>query len=389
MLKIPFYFQDCIRIDNDIWFASGDYNGLYRYNLEEKSTERIVVFPHESFCQGGLFLKICKYKNNLILVPQYAKRIYIFNIDSGFLKDLAIPALEEGLQGPYFCDAIVCKEYIYMMGTRYPGILKVNLENDEVEILGQWLEEYRIKTKISNNGYFLGMKGVLDYNNYWIPCYQCNKVLKMNMQTGNYCFYEVGRKENKYARIIKIDNLFVLVTHNSENFCRIAFWDASTDRCDELQIAMQAYVDREIVACGDYIWVLSFVSNEIYRVGVKDRVIKSYSVSGISEMQIVFARVIQNELFFCDYTQTWHKINNLGMIEKVESGIKECTDEKELEEIILKEELTDRRLGENYCHSLEYLMKKIYRGITLRNNYKNVTNVGKTIHESCIGGNRG
>ncbi len=40
MLKRPFYFVDYIQINNEIWFTSGDYNGLYKYNLEEKRTEK-------------------------------------------------------------------------------------------------------------------------------------------------------------------------------------------------------------------------------------------------------------------------------------------------------------------------------------------------------------
>lgn len=386
-MKIPFYFQDCIRIDKDIWFASGDYNGLYKYNLEEKTTERIAVFQHEPFHQGGLFIKMCRYKNNLIFVPQFAKRIYIFNIDNEILKDLTIPRVEEDLQGPFFCDAIVYKEYIYMMGAKYPGILKVDLETYETEILDQWLEEYRIKTEINMNDIFLGIRGVEDYNNFWIPCYQCNKVLKIDMQTGDYCFYEVGRKENKYARIIKIDKLFVLVTHNSEDFCRIVFWDASTDRCEELQIDMLAYVDRDIVECGDNIWVLSFVSNEIYQVGVNDRIIKFYSVPDTSEMQIIFAKVVDDELFFCDYyTQVWYKVNNLGVIEKVCAGIEECMNLNELQENFLKDELKDQVLYENYCHSLEFLMKKVYKEIPLKRNDKNNSIIGKNIYELRAGG---
>ena len=181
MLKRPFYFVDYIQINNEIWFTSGDYNGLYKYNLEEKRTERIAIFPYEPFEQVGLFLKMVQYKNSLIFVPATAKRIYIFNIEGGGFTDVKIPGLSDILQPIYFGEAVIYKEYLYLLGVRYPGIVKINLESYEVEIVDQWLDELSDEIMLDKNENILGYGGVVEEDRFLIPCYQCNRVLEFNM----------------------------------------------------------------------------------------------------------------------------------------------------------------------------------------------------------------
>ena len=65
-----------------------------------------------------------QYKNSLIFVPATAKRIYIFNIEGGGFTDVKIPGLSDILQPIYFGEAVIYKEYLYLLGVRYPGIVK-------------------------------------------------------------------------------------------------------------------------------------------------------------------------------------------------------------------------------------------------------------------------
>ena len=360
MITQALCFQDCIRIDNNIWFTSLDYNGLYRYNLDEKKTERIGDFTYEPFEQVGLFIKICRYKNNLIFVPQYSKRIYIYIIDIGIFKDIQIPKLTENLSGPYFFEAVVFEKYIYMMGAMYPGILKVNLETYEVEVIDWWLKKLQSEVRINTNELLLGREGALQYNNFWIPCYQCNRVLEFNLETDEFHLHEVGRKENRYARMIKSGDRFVLVTYNSEDICRIVFWDSSSGSYEEVQVDIKACVDRCIIEFLDNIWLFSLSSNEIYCIDIREKRIDFNSVPDVPKIGIEFAKAVNDGLFFFDYiTQAWYKINNLGAIEKIAEGIQEGLNKDELEELFLKEVSKDKLIYENRYHSLEFLMKYV------------------------------
>ncbi|MDE7324000.1 MAG: hypothetical protein K2N73_15065 [Lachnospiraceae bacterium] len=383
MIKRGFYFQDCIRINNDIWFASGDYNGLYRYNVGNKRTERVALFPNEPFYQESLYIKICFYDNNLIFIPQYGKRINIYNLYNKLLVDIEIPNLTESIQPPYFCEAVVYKQYLFMMGAKYPGIIKVNLENYEVEIIDQRFIKLQNEICMNIYGIFLGTEGVLEANKFFIPCYQCNKVLEINLDIGEYCLYEVGSKNNQYARIIKAGDTFVLVTHNVKNDGYVVFWDYEKDTCEEVHFEMRGYVDRAVIEYLGDIWILSYASNEICRVGIRDKQVNYYSVPDVDNLGIIFARVVDNELLFCDYyTQSWYKINNSMVIEKVLEKIDECVSEKEIEKRLLEDEFENKLYDEKTSY-LEFFIKKVQKSETLYSDKKSGALIGKNIYKLC------
>lgn len=381
MIKRGFYFQDCIRIDDNVWFASGDYNGLYKYNVGNKSTERVTLFSGESFGQESLYIKICLYDNNLIFIPQYGKRISIYNFFKNLLVDIEIPKLTENIQPPYFCEAVVYKHYLFMMGAKYPGIIKVNLEKYEVEIIDYQFEKLRKETHTNIHEISLGTEGVLEANRYFIPCYQCNKVLEINLDTNEYRFYEVGSKDNKYARLIKTNNIFVLVTHNVKNDGCVVFWNYENNTYEEVHFGMKAYVDRAIIEYMGDIWILSYISNEICRVGFRDKQVIHYSVPDVEKLGIVFARVVDDELLFCDYyTQAWYKVNKSVEIEKVLERINECISEKEIEKQLLEEEFENKLYDEKTSY-LEFFIKKIQRFETLGSYEKRSAFIGKEIYK--------
>ena len=383
MLKRPFYFVDYIQINNEIWFTSGDYNGLYKYNLEEKRTERIAIFPYEPFEQVGLFLKMVQYKNSLIFVPATAKRIYIFNIEGGGFTDVKIPGLSDILQPIYFGEAVIYKEYLYLLGVRYPGIVKINLESYEVEIVDQWLDELSDEIMLDKNENILGYGGVVEEDRFLIPCYQCNRVLEFNMNTGEYCFHEIGNKVNKYVRMIRIKDTYVLVTHDNEEICHVIFWNYVKGGCEETQIQMQAFVDRGVIAYLGDIWVISYISNEVCRLETDERKASYYSVADVEKINIVFAGVIDNKLYFCDYsTQAWYVINNFGVIEKAGRGIKECIDEHEIEKLLLTEKWSNQYYVEDFFHPLEFLIKKIKKSDYIHDDFQKNVIAGNVIYES-------
>lgn len=386
MLNIRFYFQDYVHIDKDIWFTSGDYNGLYKYNLEEKRTELVAVFPHEPYYQFGLFLKMCQYKKNLIFVPQYSKRIYIFNIDNGFLTNIKIPKLTEALQPPYFCEAVVYDNCLYMMGAKYPGIVKINLEDYSAVIIDQWVKELQNEANFDMRGIWLGMEGVLENNRFLIPCYQCNRILELDLCTNEFRFYEVGSKKNRYARMIKAGNIFILVTHDEKNGCCVVFYEPLKKCCEEVQCNMQAYVDRFVIEYLNGIWILSPVSNEICCIKLSDREVSCYSIIGSERSDIVFARVVNEELFFCDcYTQAWYKINNLGLIEKIETNIIDAQNIIEIEQRIISQKMQDYFTGEYVSYPFSVWMKQIINQNSFPKKFNQIENVGKTIYEDTGG----
>ncbi len=385
MWKEPLYFRDCVCINQEIWFAAGAYNGLYRYLLKEKKLERIAIFPHEPFGQDGLFLKICQYKKRLIFVPQYGKWLCIFHTEELRMESVKIPKLTEDVALPYFCEAVVYGDCVYMMGAGYPGILKFNFLDDSFEIIDHWFKKLRDEVHLSRKEFYLGMKGVVDGSKFFIPCYQCNRVLEFDMRTGQYCFHKVGNEKNTYVRLIKSGDAFVLVTHDHTDMACVVYWDYIDGHCREVQFNMKPYIDREIVEHEGDTWVFSWISNEICRVKESGE-INQYLVPDTEETEIVFVRAVEEGLFFSDcITQHWYKINSCRKAEKIGPLMKDCIAPSELEKMLLAEEMPNQILPECFKYSLEYLIKK-----TIKKGSVSVDKgicVGKEIYRFCNGGN--
>lgn len=381
MFRLPTGFSDFIQINDSIWFASGNYNALYKYNLKEKKLEWINIFRHESLYQGGLFLKMCQYKSNLIFIPQYSKRIYIYNVDRNHLIDIEIPKLSERLQPPYFCEAVIYEEYLFMMGAMYPGILKVNLENYAIDIIDQWILELGKKVKLDSGDNFLGMEGVMEKNRFFIPCYQSNMVLELHLDTCKFHFHEVGNKDCKYARIIKTENNFVLTTHDRNNLCCVVAWDILKNDIKQVQCDMQAYVDRLSVEYFGSIWIFSLVSNEIINLSVSSGEVRYYSIPNVEKTEIMFAKVINNELFFGDScTNAWYKINAVGSIEKVGFDILDDKAFYRLKQMMIDEGLKDYYIRECMSYPVKIWMKQVVAQKKIKEKGKQDKSVGQSIY---------
>lgn len=358
MWRRPLYFKDCVRLNQDIWFASGDYNGLYRYQMKEKKIERIAIFSHEAFRQESLFLRICQYKKSLIFVPQESKRLYIFNTEDMHMTDIEIPKLTPDIEPPYFCEAMVYEDSIYMMGAKYPGILRFDFQRGSFEIIDQWLKELQDEINMNRKEIFLGMRGVIEGRNIFMPCYQCNRVLEFDIATNKYRLHKVGSDENRYARLIKLHDTFVLVTHNQTDMCHVVYWNYTDGQHREIQFAMKPYIDRGIIEYLGDTWIFSLISNEICQ--VKDSGEVSFcAIPNTKEVEIMFMATIKGELFFSDYlTQFWYKVDSFKNVEKVCPWVKDSVSLNELEERLLGEEMPNHLLFESPCYPLEYLIKK-------------------------------
>jgi thiol-disulfide isomerase/thioredoxin len=75
------WFDDCIKIENHIWFASAEYNGLFKLDLDNRKVECIGYFEDEDIVTT-LFNDVKNYNNKLIFIPCFAKHIHIYDIEN-------------------------------------------------------------------------------------------------------------------------------------------------------------------------------------------------------------------------------------------------------------------------------------------------------------------
>lgn len=144
MTKIPIWFEDCVQIENYIWFSANDFNGLCRLNIATGKTEYIAQFPNEYQNADRLYTKIYRSGNKLIFMPHSARNIAVYGLDSEKLISISLDELEDTdleYEDKYqFVEAY--NESLYFFDI-FAGVIKMNITTGRLS---------RVRTSVRKKG---------------------------------------------------------------------------------------------------------------------------------------------------------------------------------------------------------------------------------------------
>lgn len=370
--KNRLYFQSCIKIKNDIWFSALNYNGLYRYNLIKKTCKRIADFPNEEMWTECLHYIVRLYEHFLIFIPHVAKKISIFDIEQEKFHQIEIPYLGEEFDvDGRFVEGIVYKEQLYAIGCHYPGIVKVDLKTYKTEVI------YReATTQKTCDGIYFGTEVVIEKNYMYVPVFYENAILLYDMDYDKVSKLKIGKDSNRYVRIIRDDSHFYLATCASD--C-IVIWDKENNTCHEIETNFRkAYHDTFICFNEKYIWVISMVSNEIYRIDKMTEEICYFDLEGDSKKDFNITYVVTYDegiCFFDTNTCSWYYFNDDGILQDLGFNIEEP---RNIEEIWtgFNQKYSSFYMSESKRFPLEYLFFRVRESDSV---------ISKDVEDSSIG----
>jgi len=199
MGKIKILTEDCIRVDDRIYFFAKDWNALYTANLEIGITEYIGSIPEENFRQKRLCAGIVYHKNCLILVPMTAKKIWIYNLKSRNWIGIERKYVTGNERHCEIFRAAEYKDDIFFIGSNYPFIIRMNMDSYQLEYFG---EPYAFLDSAKKDGecYFRSDFSI-NKNQLLVASCLNNYVLCFNLDTFEYQWYQVGGENFQYSGI--------------------------------------------------------------------------------------------------------------------------------------------------------------------------------------------
>lgn len=310
------WFEDYVKVGDDIWFAAGNYNGLYRFNMLSKEVKRVATFPGEQVVKEWAFKRVRLWERQLVFMPAYADAVYTFDLEKEIFERIDVLEADELLEYQLSCKFQcyeIYGEWLYLIGCEYPGIIKVNLINHQIK-------------KLINIPKVEGIFGggiVVERSNIYITCFTSNKILILDMDTDCFDMIEVGNGRNKYNGIHKVGQEYYLVRCDNDNIIR---WNHENGNCTEIELRFDKhYIDRKICQTQNYIWVFSYISNEIFRINKNN-----YNISKIrsdypdDRMMLVFCEEMQDGIYFLNmYDGEWHILREDGIDEDLHFIMKE------------------------------------------------------------------
>lgn len=318
------WFEDYVKIDTDIWFAAGNYNGLYKFDTTNKKLKRIATFPCESIIKDWAFRKVRLWKEQLVFMPAYADAVYLYDIENAAFDKIDFLEEKELIECQAKCK-FQCFEiygdWLYLIGCEYRGIIKVNLTNHQVKKIKNIPEEILAKAEMGQACF--GSEVVVENNIIYIACVSSNKILMLDMSDDSFNVIEVGSNRNKYNGICKIENSYYLKTYNSDNIVR---WQLENGNCTEIALKFDVhFFDRKLCHTQNYIWVFSYISNEIFRINKNNYKISKVQANCTDDrMTLVFCEEMQDGIYFVNmYDGEWHFIRENGIDENLHFTMKE------------------------------------------------------------------
>ena len=226
--------EDCVKVGNDIYLICRDINLIYRINLKDKRTFLVDSIPEENIAARRVCAKIVYWENELFFIPFNLNKLWVLNIATHVWRSISIGEVR-GVKDALFFQAVLFEKHLFVIGSKYPAILDINLETEYVEYISN---PYNGKSK----------KDILfrcDYVQkdeylYLASCLS-NEILTFNMKTYEYKWTSIGRKKNRYIGMIWDGNYFWIAPRG---YTPIVRWNGE-DEIIEYQLPSKLETDKQ------------------------------------------------------------------------------------------------------------------------------------------------
>ncbi len=197
--NIIVFMEDCALVENKVYFFSRDWNGLYIADLKTKETKLIGIMPEENVLSKRLCVGITYYNEKLILIPMRAKKIWIYDLINGQWKGLKRKYIADGNSQNEIFRAVKYKDSLFLIGSNYPAIIQMDLNTYKLRYLTEPYDFLK-PIKKEEECYFR-CDFLLENNQIILASCLTNFVLRVNLDTFDFMWYEVGEKNFRYSGI--------------------------------------------------------------------------------------------------------------------------------------------------------------------------------------------
>ena len=122
-----------------LWFVGLNDNGIYSMNLETFEAELICRIPWEDVSHKKMqYGKIVRYENKILLVPWFATRIAVFDMQEKKLRYIEY-AVEKCGSGNCFYDGVLIDHKIFLVPTSSEKIVCVNMITETIDYVSESL----------------------------------------------------------------------------------------------------------------------------------------------------------------------------------------------------------------------------------------------------------
>ena len=137
------WFESSVEVDEDIWFAASNVNGIFRADKKTGEAQFITNFPEYSANAIRLYAACVLVQKKIVFAPCNAREVVIFSLETRKIKIINLKKeLLKCREGGLFFSAFEYKGFAWIIGMTYPAILKIDVNTYEVCTITEPFKRY-------------------------------------------------------------------------------------------------------------------------------------------------------------------------------------------------------------------------------------------------------
>lgn len=208
MVKGNYIINTYIEKEDGAYFVPANREVLIKYSFERQEEIMIKNTPPCSFKGLNPYIAIQECDNKIVIIPNHSDKFLVYNIVDGEFNQFNIPMDNiECHPWGYFSRGYVYKDNVYVVGYIYPGIVKINIQDNTCKTVVNLSNKDR-KDRDSCFSY----DSVVINNNIFMLVKDENMLFKYDMQSESEEWIELqGDNDNQYLTIAAKGNSLWMV----------------------------------------------------------------------------------------------------------------------------------------------------------------------------------
>ncbi|MCR5799066.1 MAG: hypothetical protein K6G69_03230 [Lachnospiraceae bacterium] len=212
-------------------FTCQENNILYQLDLNTALVSSITLLQ-ENCCMPNKIGRIVRSGEKLYGMPLVSRDLTIYDIQTGEIEHIELPQriTDEIDDGKFaFFSGCFYRDYLYMFGYSYRGIIKYNIKNktiEEIPVSQGFARQY-----YSGDGFF-HVSYLREGDTVFFPFQNSNAVLEFNLITDSFTVHSVGSQNQRYISIEKIGERVFLIPRDGSTGS-VVVWNLNTGEVNE------------------------------------------------------------------------------------------------------------------------------------------------------------
>lgn len=379
--------SDIVKYKDSLFILTRDTQCLFEYCFSTKKMELCGTVKSES---EQLYLSMTLCNQVIYIVPYEGSYICTYNINTKEFQHILLETSKNGLLKKHFRLCFTYQDKVYLLGGKGSTMLCIDSVTNRIKEATEWIFDF--KKKYNCDAAVRTHSNICIVENcFWVAIEGNNLLLEYNMDTDDYCFWNVGKREIQYVTVTFDGNFFWL--SGDKNF--LIRWEKERNEIIEYNNFPQhfEYGNKkigwsELFSCG-YIWneniyFLPLNSNMLIKFNMNSGDMKCITKVDYNHISFIIKAISDDELYVGEIDiKSFLRTNSYNILKNDKSKasfFKFGIDDKVRKDYL---KIDNKIVDEQYPVSLPLYFT------SLKNNGNNVTKyqfgLGEKIIKSIIG----